>query len=44
LSCQLPNLLCNRVIIFTASIPLVAHSLPIGNAGKGSRSRKNWLI
>jgi hypothetical protein len=25
LSCQLPNLLCNRAIIFTASFPLVAH-------------------
>jgi hypothetical protein len=25
LSCKLPNLLCNRVIIFTVSIALVAH-------------------
>src|SRR5207248_7967971 len=25
LSCQLPDLLCNRAIIFTASFPLVAH-------------------
>ena len=25
LSCELPNLLCNSAIIFTASIPLVAH-------------------
>jgi hypothetical protein len=25
LSCKLPNLFCNRVIILAASIPLVAH-------------------
>jgi hypothetical protein len=25
LSCELPDLLCNRVIIFTVAIPLVAH-------------------
>jgi hypothetical protein len=42
LSCKLPNLFCNRVIILAASIPLVAHRRILDR--KRSRRRRGASV